>query len=397
MVEKKKVMIEINGKEYSTNQIFKEFNVPKATYYRKIKEGYSREEAVKWCIDHPKKTYTFEGQPCTVDNVSKTLKISTVSIYKYLNQGYSLDESVSIIQKNRTEAYSPILGIKQEIKKYFYHGQDLKVSEIAKLENISSSNLHRRLKDGESIEEAIKAIKQTQAIRQVTEIVLDRKTKYILENGMPLYRYCIEHGYNYQALVRRILTHNYTPDKALNEYLSEGQLFKGFFKYKHGEVLLSHLLLKYELNANYVISLMKENDWTLEEAIPKAVFSRQNEQTNKWESEELYELYQLFTMCDVKEKELLVNELQVTKRQLDIIERNHKKICYLKREFLYYELAPQLKTLSLEEQEKLIKLHSITKEELDYINNGLYQDFTLVDKRKNGKVYIKNPVKTIDN
>lgn len=393
MTNLKQERISWKGKIFSTSELIQHLDISRTSFYRKKREGLSSEEAIKWCLEHQRKEYTFQGELCTVEEVAKSFGIDRVSIYKYLNQGYQLETAIEYILKNKQMKYSPTQKKKVEIKTYFYQGKTRTIQEIAKQEKVSTSSLYQRLRDGLDLQQAIQEIKKNQQIRHLTDRLLTQKAAYFKIGEISLYQYCINQGYNYRSVVERIYKKKYTPEEAVEEYIEEGQDTRQKWKYSHGQVLLQHLLLKYQLNASYVLTLMKEHNWTVEEAIPKAVFSRKNEIYNAWEGKYLYELYQLFLVASQEERKSYLVEFQVTEQQKEILEENHQRICYIQRELLYYELAPQLKEASDDLRKEMIAYYGIIKEELAHINNGLYDDFILTENKKQGKIYRKKPMK----
>lgn len=385
----KKEMITWEDKEYSINQLLSELNISKTSFYRHKNKGCTTFEAIKTCLDSKRSTYIYKGQLCNIYSLSEKLQINVVTIYKYVKLGYSLDECIPKILENKKVKYNPTKNQKVKITYFPYKQDNLTLVEIAKRENISSSNLYRRVMvENQSLEIAIAEIKRNQKLRKHSSFLVEELARGIKFENISLFQYCINQGYNYRTIIEKIIKYNMSVDDAVNFYIIHGQSKLSNNIYQHGKVALKHLFMKYHLNSNYAMQL-KDNYKNIDDLIVKLCFSGKNTLYNKYEGLYLYELYSLFSICSEEERTMWIKELGITSRQIELLEMEHKRISFIQREFLYYELEPILETCSKEEQVEIINVYGITSEELDYINNRLYQDFTLVDTKK-GPIYIKN-------
>lgn len=386
----KKIVI-FDGREYGLTELITTLNISKTSFYRYKKNGYNNIEAIEKCLNNEREHYTFNGEVCSISAIAKRFKINRVTIYKYLKEGYKLEEAVPIILESKKMKYDPAKKKKVDITYYLYNGENLTLQQISKKEQISSSNLYRHvIIEKEDVCIAVSKIKKNQKKKVHSSKFVQQEVRFFQKDGMTLAKYCLVHGYNYQAIIDKLLKSKSTVDEVLKDYLTNGQDTRQTWKYQHGKVITKHLLTKYGLNSNYAFYLMKKNNKTLEEIIPKLVFSKQNTEYNKNEGLYLYQVYCILEKQTLDERREFLKLQSLSSKQQSIMEEKHREISFIKRELLYYELEPILEVCSADEKNRLITFYSITEEELDYIHNRLYDGFSLMGNSQH-KGYYKMP------
>lgn len=382
----KKEIIEWDGKQYGCNELLAKLHIPKTSFYRKKREGHDTLAAIRLCLESKRCEYTFLGKRCTLTEIAQHYQIDRVSLYRYLNQGYDLEEAVLMVLENKKIKYDPTKQKKVDIHYFDYQGETMTLTQIAKKAQVSSSNLyHRVIKEKQDLALAIIEIKQNQENRSTSheKISIDGRE-------ISLFRYCMEKGWNYRIIIDKVLKQNQSVEDAIMNYLLRGQEDPVSFKHRYGKVLTKHLLAKYQLNASYAIQLMKQENCSLEELIPKLCFSKQSDEYNKNEGLYLYDLYQLLISLGQEERTQAVDLFQISSQQQAILSKKHQEISLIQRELLYYQLAAYFDFCKEDEKQELLLLYQITPEEQVYMKEHLYDGFTLVSSKK-GPVYIKKP------
>ena len=123
-----------------------------------------------------------------------------------------------------------------------------------------------------------------------------------------------------------------TPEEAVRVYELKGQQIPTRWIYEKYGVLFKHLMLKYGLDSNRIIKIMKEKCCGIEPAIQEYIFSIKNSNSGfrQVEIDWLRELYPFL-------KEITPEEFEEAKKELQFLKEKDDKLEDIKMQLLLFE------------------------------------------------------------
>ncbi len=159
-----KIKIEYEGKYYYKKELAKKFNQKTDTVYYRLKQGWSLEDALKsplhtqnrgTGIEYKGKTYR------SIRELAKKQGINPKTVNYRLSLGWSLEDAVEKAVRSRTNI-EVVPTPKAEKRKIEYKGKYYYIKELAKKYNQKTPTVYYRLKQGWSLEDALKSPPHTQ-------------------------------------------------------------------------------------------------------------------------------------------------------------------------------------------------------------------------------------------
>ena len=248
---------------------------------------------------------------------------------------------------------------------------DLGISDLSIVLGIKESELINMLNSGMKIKD-IKKIKGTKTRQSPLKV-----NKLTLPNGQPLLEYCIENGLNFSCIYHAINTYGKSMEEAIEEYKKNGQVIPRNWIFEKYGILLKHLLLNNNVNSQRVVSYMRKENITLNEALEEYII-RKNSKKIDADYDWMHELYSVLTDENMKEEyDLFKTTFYVTDKEEDCIIQSYDEIEDLQRKLLLYEIAEAFKENVFDENEKaeLLRIYDITEKEIETIFLDFYNYF----------------------
>ena len=376
-------------------------------YYEQSNDIY---EAVKRCKDNiiqrQERKLMYKGKITTKTKIAEEEDLDIKSLLLNYKQTNDIEEAVRLTKEARDKHRGTIE----------YKGQIMSITAIAKLEGIK----HERLKElydlYGNIEKAVMITKQGQ-LKRKEALLKNKKTTLedaareldvsviglnkMIESGKSLddikkkkkgitadqvmkydedslYRYCLDNSYNYWVIHHLIKTYGKTPEEAVKEYVENGQHFPINWIYEKYGLLFHHLALSLGLDSNRIIKIMKENNYSIEEAITRYVFISNNEKSNfkPIEIEWMKELYEFTKDLKPSEYKNAKETFFITDEEEDFIKDKGEKIEKINRQLLLFEFSRVLEEWPTNELLELMDLYDITPQEKLNIVLDLYAPFS---------------------
>lgn len=364
--------------------------------------------------------YEYEGEMLSIKTIAGRVELSPSTIYKYLNKGYSLVQAVEIGKeqslktfKNRTKTNN------RQVKKYLYNGIDMTIEEISKLSGVSKDSLYRRISEGLTPEKAIAEIKkniahkypylgglyskwQLERLTGVSKWYLDKhlsdnrkyteeEIKIIIDSykqkqvcmyqGLSLYQYCVQNGYNYNVIYYNMKAYKLTPGEAIKQYLTSGQLARFRHRYVLGDVLLYHFLLKFQLDDRYITDRIRKGR-TEEEAIVDAIFLNQESYKNRKIRNKLRSIYGEIETLEEVEKIKTIYAL--APEDIEFLNNKDKRVKEILTQYrLFGVLSLMHAASSTQELEKIMVENGIEATDMDKLHQDLLEGFVKREKNDN--------------
>ena len=216
------------------------------------------------------------------------------------------------------------------------------------------------------------------------------ETLYIDENET-LKNYCIRKGYNYDVifnLIKKSKDYNVSFRQIIQEYLENGQKLPTRYVYEKNEILVKHILLGINVDSSSVIEDMKHS-YTVDEAITRDVFKRNVlDKKYKWlELPYTFLIEELGPFSDKKSEHNIkfkdFESLLSKEEQMKLLEI-YDKCSNALREYQYLEIGFEKDHKKVKE---LIKKYSLTEEE---IQKSMFVTLEYENKIKRTKNEVKS-------
>ena len=401
--------IDYNGEVLSLKAIAERENIKFETLKKNLEETNDIYEAVRLTLESKQKRsgdILYKGQMMTANAIALMEDLDAKSLRRHLEeQNGNIEEAIRIAKESRDLHRGNILyngkimsitgiaakeGVKHEtLKAYFdlygnidkavlitkkaqskrrealLRGKKVTHEDLSKYLGISRFRLEKMLKAGITPEE-IEA-KQKRGVRKEEQIQYDETS---------LYRYCLDNSYNYWAILYLIRNYNKTPQEAIEGYVRNGQQTPNKWIYEKYDVLLKHLVLKFGIDSNRLVKIMKENNCPIEDAVQELVFINNNDPSFKSaEIEWLKELYPFLKELSKEEFEYAKETFYITDRELEFLRDKDRKIEIVKRQLLLFEFSQIIDLWPREELLEMLDLYNVSQDERRTIVLDLYKPF----------------------
>ena len=286
--------------------------------------------------------------------------MAETTLDRYYKKYGNIDKAVYMakIQRKRT----------QKIK---MKNSSLGLSDLSIILGIKESELINMLNSGMSIEE----IKQQKPNRNRRSTLKQETLK--LPNGQPLLDFCIENGLNFSCIYYAINTYGKSIEDAIEEYRKNGQNIPQQWIFEKYGILLKHLLLQNNINSQRVVSYMRKENISINDALEEYVI-RRNCRNLDLDYEWIHELYGVLTDEKMTEEyDDFKRTFFVSEEEENCIIESYDEIEGVQRKLLLYEIAEAFREGVFEESEKgeLLRIFDITDKEVETIFLDLYNGF----------------------
>lgn len=302
----------------------------------------------------------YKGEKKFLRTIAKDEGVAETTLDRYYKKYGNIDKAVYMAQIKRKR--------NQKIK---LQNSSLGLSDLSIILGIKESELINMLNSGMSIEE----IKQQKPNRTRRSTLKQQTLK--LPNGQPLLDFCVENGLNFSCIYYAINTYGKSIEEAIEEYRRNGQNIPQQWIFEKYGILLKHLLLQNNVNIQRVVSYMRKENISINDALEEYVI-RKNCRNLGLDYEWMHELYGVLTDENMKEEyDDFKNTFFVSEQEEDCIIESYDEIENLQRKLLLYEIAEAFKGGIFEESEKgeLLRIYDITDEEVETIFLDLYNGF----------------------
>lgn len=407
-------------KEKTIKQIALENQIAESSLRRTIKNGMNIEEAITHCKKSKKevKKVCYLGELVNVYEIERREQLLTNSLYNYLysHPNCKVEEAVATLKKIQLAAKDKP---KVERNRRFLFPDELgilvpmRVSEIAELVKVSKSAMNRQLAKGKTIEEAIETIISNQpkrylfrgnmetipSIVKITGVAKNylyrmqakedfaeniewyiqayQRPKIIEYEGVSLYQYCVQHGYDYYRVYHMIKYENLSIPEALFMQSFYGIHAPHHWNYEYEEIIIRSICIKYHQDPNYVLEQIKKG-LSLEEAMEKSVFCSCTKHKSRSENERMLMIYHSINMLIPEERYQALMSFHLTEEEMDEFENSYNTLSILKRELFLMKIRKMFQNSSPEERVMLAEGLQLTQEELRYMEEGLLEGFVPV-------------------
>lgn len=270
---------------------------------------------------------------------------------------------------------------------------DLGISDLSIVLGIKESELINMLNSGMKIDD-IKKFKGAKTRQSPLKV-----NKLTLPNGQPLLNYCIENGLNFSCIYHAINTYGKSMEEAIEEYKKNGQVIPQNWIFEKYGILLKHLLLNNNVNSQRVVSYMRKENITLNEALEEYII-RKNAKKIDADYDWMHELYSVLTDENMREEyDSFKTTFYVSDQEEDCIIQSYDEIEDLQRKLLLYEIAEAFKENVFEENEKaeLLRIYDVKEKEVETIFLDFYNYFgnkvKLSEKEQSRKAVISDIAK----
>lgn len=302
----------------------------------------------------------YKGERKFLRSIAKDEGVAETTLVRYYKKYGSIEKAVYMakIKSKRT----------QKIK---IQNTSLGLSDLSIILGIKESELINMFNSGMSVEE-IKQQKPT-----ITRRSTLKQQKLKLPNGQPLLDFCVENGLNFSCIYYAINTYGKSVEEAIEEYRKNGQNIPGQWIFEKYGILLKHLLLQNNVNSQRVVSYMRKENISINDALEEYVI-RRNCRNLDLDYEWMHELYGVLTDDNMAEEyDDFKCTFFVSEQEEDCIIESYDEIEGLHRKLLLYEIAEAFEEEIFEESEKgeLLRIYDVTDEEVETIFLDLYNGF----------------------
>ena len=302
----------------------------------------------------------YKGEKKFLRTIAKDEGVAETTLDRYYKKYGNIDKAVYMAQIKRRKT--------QKIK---LQNSSLGLSDLSIILGIKESKLINMLNSGMSIEE----IKQQKPNRTRKTSLKQQTLK--LPNGQPLLDFCVENGLNFSCIYYAINTYGKSIEEAIEEYRRNGQNIPQQWIFEKYGILLKHLLLQNNVNIQRVVSYMRKENISINDALEEYVI-RKNCRNLDLDYEWMHELYGVLTDENMKEEyDDFKSIFFVSEQEEECIIESYDEIENLQRKLLLYEIAEAFKDGIFEESEKgeLLRIYDITDKEVETIFLDLYNGY----------------------
>lgn len=324
-------------------------------YFNQTNDIYESIRLAKIAKDKQNGTILYKGQKMTLTGIADLEHIKRETLKEYYELYNNIEKAVFITKESQLKRKQALL-----------RGKQVTYQELSNYFGLSTIEIDKMIKSGITPEDIER--KPKRGVKKA-----DIK-KYDDNN---LYKYCLEHSYNYWVIIHLINSYGKTPEEAVKAYLENGQQIPTKWIYEKYDVLFKHLVLNFGLDSNRIIKIMKENNCDIESAIEELVFISNNEANDlkKAEIDWLRELYSFLKDLSPEEFEQAKETFFITERELNVLNAKNVIIEQIKRHLLLFEFSTVLNEWSVEELKEMMNLYDINDDEIITIVCELYNPF----------------------
>lgn len=301
-------------------------------------------------------TIPYNERLMTISGIAELEGIKRDTLAEFYNIYGDINKAVFITKKSQLKR-----------KQALHKGNMITYQQISNYFGVSNIELDKMIESGKNLDEIEKRTKKGKL-----------KKDYLTIGDNSLYRFCLDHSYNYWVMNYMINTYGKTPEEALEAYLSNGQQIPTKWIYEKYNILFKHLMLNFGLDSNRIIKIIKSENCDIEEAITRLIFLSNNERNDfrPIEIDWLHELY-LF-IKDLADEEISEarEAFYITDREMHFMEEKSRKIEVIKRQLLLFEFSMVIDNWDEKDTLEMIDLYGITPEEMTLVITQLYNPFS---------------------
>ena len=361
---KEEIKIEYNGEMLAmrtiaqrvgtTGDTLKRYYEQTGDIYEAIKQYYQKKD------EYESGRIEYKGELKFLRTIAKDEGVAETTLRRYYKKYGNIDKAVYMakIQRSRNQ-------------KVTIRNTELSLSDLSIVLGIKESELLNMLNSGMKIDD----IKKLETEKPRKSPMSNKKL--VLPNGQSLLEYCIENGLNFSCIYYSIHTYGKTMEEAIKHYREKGQEIPSSWIYEKYGILLKHLLLNNNINSQRVVSYMRKENISLNDALEEYVLRKNSKEANV-DYDWMHELYSVLTDENMKDEyDAFKNTFYVTDQEEECIIKSYDEIENLQRKLLLYEIAEAFKANVFEETEKeeLLKIYEVTEDEVETIFLDFYNYF----------------------
>lgn len=338
----------------TTGDTLKRYYEQTGDIYEAIKQYYQKKD------EYESGRIEYKGELKFLRTIAKDEGVAETTLRRYYKKYGNIDKAVYMakIQRSRNQ-------------KVTIRNTELSLSDLSIVLGIKESELLNMLNSGMKIDD-IKKLKTEKPRKSPMS-----NKKLVLPNGQSLLEYCIENGLNFSCIYYSIHTYGKTMEEAIKHYREKGQEIPSSWIYEKYGILLKHLLLNNNINSQRVVSYMRKENISLNDALEEYVLRKNSKEANV-DYDWMHELYSVLTDENMKDEyDAFKNTFYVTDQEEECIIKSYDEIENLQRKLLLYEIAEAFKANVFEETEKeeLLKIYEVTEDEVKTIFLDFYNYF----------------------
>lgn len=338
----------------TTGDTLKRYYEQTGDIYEAIKQYYQKKD------EYESGRIEYKGELKFLRTIAKDEGVAETTLRRYYKKYGNIDKAVYMakIQRSRNQ-------------KVTIRNTELSLSDLSIVLGIKESELLNMLNSGMKIDD-IKKLKTEKPRKSPMS-----NKKLVLPNGQSLLEYCIENGLNFSCIYYSIHTYGKTMEEAIKHYREKGQEIPSSWIYEKYGILLKHLLLNNNINSQRVVSYMRKENISLNDALEEYVLRKNSKEANV-DYDWMHELYSVLTDENMKDEyDAFKNTFYVTDQEEECIIKSYDEIENLQRKLLLYEIAEAFKANVFEETEKeeLLKIYEVTEDEVETIFLDFYNYF----------------------
>lgn len=338
----------------TTGDTLKRYYEQTGDIYEAIKQYYQKKD------EYESGRIEYKGELKFLRTIAKDEGVAETTLRRYYKKYGNIDKAVYMakIQRSRNQ-------------KVTIRNTELSLSDLSIVLGIKESELLNMLNSGMKIDD-IKKLKTEKPRKSPRS-----NKKLVLPNGQSLLEYCIENGLNFSCIYYSIHTYGKTMEEAIKHYREKGQEIPSSWIYEKYGILLKHLLLNNNINSQRVVSYMRKENISLNDALEEYVLRKNSKEANV-DYDWMHELYSVLTDENMKDEyDAFKNTFYVTDQEEECIIKSYDEIENLQRKLLLYEIAEAFKANVFEETEKeeLLKIYEVTEDEVETIFLDFYNYF----------------------
>lgn len=338
----------------TTGDTLKRYYEQTGDIYEAIKQYYQKKD------EYERGRIEYKGELKFLRTIAKDEGVAETTLRRYYKKYGNIDKAVYMakIQRSRNQ-------------KVTIRNTELSLSDLSIVLGIKESELLNMLNSGMKIDD-IKKLKTEKPRKSPMS-----NKKLVLPNGQSLLEYCIENGLNFSCIYYSIHTYGKTMEEAIKHYRGKGQEIPSSWIYEKYGILLKHLLLNNNINSQRVVSYMRKENISLNDALEEYVLRKNSKEANV-DYDWMHELYSVLTDENMKDEyDAFKNTFYVTDQEEECIIKSYDEIENLQRKLLLYEIAEAFKANVFEETEKeeLLKIYEVTEDEVETIFLDFYNYF----------------------